>query len=306
MASWKEIKRKIKSIKNTWKITKAMELISTVKMKKAQDLAVSKREFVLEMLKVFTRVEPFLKDIPFFKKQNWNKVLAVVITSNKWLCWGYNINVFKKVNAYLKSEKQDFDYITLGKKAANFVARTWNNLVADFSSTFTDNIDSHFSKNISRLLSNEFLSWKYSKIVIFYNHYVNTIKQIPVSNEFLPINADDIKRYLYNLLENHYDLDKELESEKKFRKISSYEIEPSIEDFTKHVIPMILDMMFFDILLEAKASEHSSRMIAMKNAKDNAKKIADDLTLVYNKARQSAITREVSEITAGVESMKDV
>jgi F-type H+-transporting ATPase subunit gamma len=80
--------------------------------------------------------------------------------------------------------------------------------------------------------------------------------------------------------------------------IAGYEIEPSIEDMAEHVIPMILDMMFFDILLEAKASEHSSRMIAMKNAKDNAKKIADDLTLVYNKARQAAITREVSEITA--------
>jgi len=302
MASWKEIKRKIKSIKNTGKITKAMELISTVKMKKAQDLAVSKREFVLEMLKVFVRIEPFLNDMPFFQKQQEWKTLWVIVASNKWLCWGYNINVFKKVSDYVNNSWEELEYITLGKKAANFVARTWNNMVADFSSTFTDNIESNFSRNISRMITENFIAWKNSKVVIFYNHFVNTISQVAVSREFLPLEASEIKKYLVSIVDWHYDLEKELSSEN----IAGYEIEPSIEDMAEHVIPMILDMMFFDILLEAKASEHSSRMIAMKNAKDNAKKIADDLTLVYNKARQAAITREVSEITAWVESMKDV
>jgi len=301
MASWKEIKRKIKSIKNTGKITKAMELISTVKMKKAQDLAVSKREFVLEMLKVFVRIEPFLNDMPFFKKEDSGKTLWIVVASNKWLCWGYNINVFKKVNEYVKESGEELEYITLGKKASAFVARTWNTMVADFSSTFIDNIESNFSRNISRMMTEEFLSGKFNKVVVFYNHFINTISQVAVSREFLPLEASEIKKYLVSIVDGHYDLDKELSHEN----ISSYEIEPSIEDMAEHVIPMILDMMFFDILLEAKASEHSSRMIAMKNAKDNAKKIADDLTLVYNKARQAAITREVSEITAWVESMKD-
>ena len=300
MAGWKEIKRKIKSIKNTWKITKAMELISTVKMKKAQDLAVSKREFVLEMLKVFTRVEPFLNDMPFFKKTEEWKTLAVVVTSNKGLCWGYNINVFKKVNEYVKNSDEDLEYVVLGKKASWFVARTWNKMVADFSSTFTDNIESSFSRNISRMLVDEFLSGKYNKVVVFYTHFVNTISQIAVAREFLPIEASEIKKYLVSIVEDHYDLDKELSTEN----ISGYEVEPSLEDLAEHIIPMVLDMMFFDILLEAKASEHSSRMIAMKNAKDNAKKIASDLTLIYNKARQAAITSEVSEITAWVESMK--
>jgi F-type H+-transporting ATPase subunit gamma len=144
------------------------------------------------------------------------------------------------------------------------------------------------------MITDEFLTGKYSKVVVFYNYFVNTITQTPVSREFLPLSAFEIKKYLVSIVKGHYDLDKELSS----KKISNYEIEPSIEDLAEHIIPMILDMMFFDILLEAKASEHSSRMIAMKNAKDNAKKIADDLTLVYNKARQAAITREVSEITA--------
>ena len=172
MASWKEIKRKIESIKNTGKITKAMELISTVKMKKAQDLAVSKREFVLEMLKVFTRIEPFLHDMPFFKQTDSDKTLGVIVTSNKWLCWGYNINVFKEVNNYVKENWDNLDYITLGKKAANFVARTWNNLLADFSETFTDNIESSFSRNISRIITDEFLTGKYKKVVVFYIYFL--------------------------------------------------------------------------------------------------------------------------------------
>lgn len=302
MANWKEIKRKISSIKNTWKITKAMELISTVKMKKAQDLAISKREFVLEILKVFTRIEPFLNDMAFFKKPKSKKTLWIIITSNKWLCWGYNINVFKEVNKYSKNTDNTIDYIALGKKASNFIARTWNNLLADFSETFTDNIESSFSRNISKMVTDEFLTWKYENVVIFYNYFVNTITQTPVSREFLALDASAIKKYLLSVVEWYYDLDKELSE----NNISNYQIEPSIEDLAEHVIPMILDMMFFDILLEAKASEHSSRMIAMKNAKDNAKKIAEDLTLIYNKARQAAITREVSEITAWVESMKDV
>ncbi len=302
MANSKEIKRKIKSIKNTWKITKAMELISTVKMKKAQDLAISKREFVLEMLKVFTRIEHSLADLSFFHKQNSDKTLAVIITSNKWLCWGYNINIFKKINSYIKETGEDLDFVALWKKASNFVVRTWNNLISDFSNSFTDNITTSFSRNVSRFLIDEFLSGKYSKIVVFYNHYVNTIKQIPVAREFLPIEASQIKKYLYSLVENHYNLEKELDIKNDI----GYEIEPWVEDLAEHVIPMILDMMFYDILLEAKASEHSARMIAMKNAKDNAKKIAEELTLIYNKARQASITAEVSEITAWVEAMKEV
>ena len=301
MANSKEIKRKIKSIKNTWKITKAMELISTVKMKKAQDLAVAKREFVLEILKVFSRVEHSLEKLDFFhKKETW-KTLAVVITSNKWLCWGYNVNVFKKVSEYVNNNpKEKIDYISLWKKASIFITRTANNLIADYSWDFSDNISSLFSRKVSRNIVDKFLTWEYNKVVIFYNHFINTISQVVVAREFLPLETSEIKKYLDKIVEDHYDLDKELEKSKNIE----YEIEPSVEDLAKHVIPMILDMMFYDILLEAKASEHSSRMIAMKNAKDNANKIAWELTLIYNKARQAAITAEVSEITAWVEAMK--
>jgi len=303
MANAKDIKRKISSITNTGKITKAMELISTVKMKKAQDLALQKREFVLEMLKIFLRIESYLHNFPLFQAWKGKKTLWVLITSNKGLCGWYNINAMKKVNSYVKETWEDMEFIAVWKKAASFIARTWNTLVADFSKDFNDNIENVFTKNISRMMREDFLSGKYSKVVVFYNHYVNTIKQIPTAKITLPITLEDIKSYLIEILWDEFDLEQEL---KDIKEVYYYEIEPSEEEVAREVIPIILDMMFYDILLEAKASEHSSRMIAMKNAKDSANKIASKLTLQYNKARQAMITREVSEITSGVESMKDV
>ena len=302
MANAKEIKRKITSIKNTWKITKAMELISTIKMKKAQNLALEKREFVFEMLKVFIRIEEYLHDFPIFKKIEWNKTLGIIITSNKWLCWGYNVNVMKRVNTYIKETWEEVDFVTVWKRGALFVAKTWNKLIADFSSDFWDVLEPIFTKEISKLFRNEFLSGNYNKVVVFYNHYINTMKQVPVAKISLPLVADDIKNYMKRIVEDYADLDKELHN---IEKTYSYELEPTPEKLANDVIPIILDMLFYEVLIEAKASEHSSRMIAMKNAKDSAKKIASNLTLKYNKARQANITKEVSEIVAWVETLKD-
>jgi F-type H+-transporting ATPase subunit gamma len=300
MSNAKEIQRKIGSIKNTSKITKAMELISTVKMKKAQDLALQKKDFVLEMLKVFTRIEEFLRDFIYFRRVESKKTLAVMITSNKGLCGGYNVNVLKKVNEYVaENPDEDMEYITLGKKAAAFVARTGNTLTADFSPEFTDNIDPRFIKSVTQVIYDKYLSGDYGKVVVFYNYYVNSIKQVPVAREFLPIDDAAVKKYLEDIIDDKEAL-KEIAHD-----VTDYIIEPSMEAIAMDVIPMILDMMFYDIVLEAKASEHSARMVAMKAAKDNSKKIADMLTLQYNKARQGLITREVSEIVAGVESLKD-
>ncbi|MDD3303097.1 MAG: ATP synthase F1 subunit gamma [Candidatus Gracilibacteria bacterium] len=303
MAGAKEIRRKISSIKNTGKITKAMELISTVKMKKAQDSVMAKKEIVLEILKVFARIEDSLSGYPLFDNGLGDKTLAVVITSNKGLCGGYNIGVMKKINSYIKETNEVIDFITVGKKAANFVSKTGNNLIADFSKDFTDNIKPIYTKRISRLLKDEFMSGAYKKVVVFYSHYINTIKQIPVNKDFLPISSVDIKNYLSEIIEDSYDIELELKADIESQ--NDYKIEPSKEELAEHIIPIILDMMFYDLLLESKASEHSSRMIAMKNAKDNAAKIAGNLTLKYNKARQAIITKEVSEITSGVESLKD-
>jgi len=303
MANAKEIKRKIWSIKNTAKITGAMELISTVKMKKAQDLALEKKEFVLEILKMFMHLEKSFWDFPLFKEKKEWKTLAIVVTSNKWLCWGYNVNVFKKVNSYMKETWEELEFITIWNKAAQFVASTGNILHANFSDDFSDDIKSYFTKSVVDLVMTEFLTGKYNKVKIFYNYYVSAIKQIPVARSFLPISKEWVKDYLMKVAAKHVDIDEEM---KKTEELDEFEVEPSKAELAEKILPIIVHMMFFDIMLEAKASEHSSRMIAMKNAKEAALKIAKKLTLQYNKARQAMITREVSEITAWVESMKDM
>jgi F-type H+-transporting ATPase subunit gamma len=299
MANWKEINRRIKSIKNTAKITKAMELISTVKMKRSQDLALEKKEYITGILKVFMNLNESLSDTVYFnnKKNSW-KTLWIIITSNKWLCWGYNINVMKKVNEYMKSNNDKIDFAALWKRGSQFIARTGNNIIADFSEDFTDNIDYQYSKSVSRFIIDKFKTGEYNKVVVFYNYYVNTIKQIPVSRWFLPLTDESIEKYFSTILWSDYKYEEDDESLK-------YSIEPTIDELLDEVLPMLIDSMLYDILIESKASEHSSRMIAMKNAKDNANKYASKLTLQYNKARQAAITKEVSEIVSWVESMKD-
>ncbi len=299
MASWKEIKRRIGSINNTAKITKAMELISTVKMKKAQDLAIQKKEYIRGILEAFMNLNESLSETVFFNKNpKSTKTLWVIITSNKWLCWGYNINVMKKVNEYMKKHDENIDFCSLWKRWSQFIARTGNNIIADFSEDFSDNINYGFSKSVSRFISEKFATGEYHKVVVFYNYYVNTIKQIPVAREFLPLTDESIENYFSTILWRDY---KYTEDDKTL----NYTIEPTVEELINEVLPMLVDAMFFDILIESKASEHSSRMIAMKNAKDNANKYADRLLLQYNKARQAAITKEVSEIVSWVESMKD-
>jgi len=303
MANAKEIKRKIGSIKNTSKITGAMELISTVKMKKAQDLALEKQDFVLEILKMFMHLEKSFEGFPLFKKTKEGKTLWVIVTSNKWLCGGYNINVLKKVSAYATESGEDIEYITIWKKAAQFVVQTGNTLLADFSQNFSDKVEAFFTKGVVDMIMTEFLTGNYGKVKIFYNFYASPIKQIPVARSFLPISKDGMKDYLVKIAAKHFDVEKEMQ---KIEELEQYKIEPSKAELAEKILPIIIHMMFFDIMLEAKASEHSARMIAMKNAKESANKIADTLTLEYNKARQAMITREVSEITAWVESMKDV
>lgn len=303
MASWKEIKRRIKSIRNTSKITKAMELISTVKMKKAQDAVLSKKEYMRGILEVFLKVSDSLWESNFFSQNESGKTLWVLVTSNKGLCWGYNINVMKKVSQHIKETKEDIHFVTLWKRGSQFVARTGNTIIADYSNDYTDNIMYPFSKSISKSLTKRFLKWEYSNVKVFYSHYVNTIKQIPVVRTFLPLTKVGIENYFKQVFGEEYYEEKAkiMSGEAKL----NYVIEPSKEELLKHIVPLILDSMFYDILLESKASEHASRMIAMKNAKDNANKFASKLQLSYNKARQASITKEVSEIVSGVESMKD-
>lgn len=305
MAVGKEIKSRIKTVKNTGKITKAMELISTVKMKKAQESVLSLRNFALATLSILQKISH--NDEIFTKYTTINattqKELIVLIASQKWLCGGYNVNAFKKVIEYTKTLEEskwenfsDIDYITIGKRAREFVLRTSQNLVADFSDNITDPVDMQESKMVVRFIMDAWNSWKYQKISVVYNHYISAISQLPVVKSIFPFEQQSIVEFLHRIAWDEYIDDSS---------VQSMEIEPDPQTVLDYAIPMIMDAMIHETLLEARASEHAARMVAMKNAKDAAHKKASSLTLVYNKARQWAITTEITEIVSGVESMKE-
>lgn len=211
------------------------------------------------------------------------------------------MNVFKKTTEYIRDDKdtpytREYDYITVGKRAREFILRTGQNLVADFSDEMKDPLTTAESRRIVRFIVDAWKSGKYEKVSIIYNHYVSAITQLPTVKTIFPVDKKYIEDFLLRVTGNDI-----LATEKH----ASYTIEPNVETIMEYTIPMILDAVIHETLLESKASEHAARMVAMKNAKDSANKKASSLTLVYNKARQSAITKEVSEIVSGVESMKE-
>lgn len=212
------------------------------------------------------------------------------------------MNTFKKVAEYRKAHPETtIDYITIGKKAREFILRTGGNLVADFSDAMKDAIEIGDVKPISSMLRELFVKQSHEKlnydaIKIVHSYYISAINQKAVVKQFLPLDRTDIVEFLTEIVGQEV---------KTVEESVKYNIEPDTETIANEVIPMILSMLLYEILLESKASEHSSRMVAMKNAKDSATKKVSALTLSYNKARQASITKEVSEIVSGVESMKE-
>lgn len=300
MPAWKQILDRIKSVKNTGKITRAMELISTVKMKKAADLALGARPFAMEASGIFSRVAEEISMSPYVegkekKTKKKLKTLIVVITSNKGLCGAYNINVFREVIKQTKGTKADC--ITIGKKAREFILRTGHSLVADYSETFKDDPTPAQVKSISASIRELYLWGEYSDVKVIYSFYISAIAQKAVTRPFLPVSTDTLSAFLEEITGS-------IISPVTYS--GEYKIEPSKQAVADRIVPLILDLMFHEMMLEAKASEHAARMVAMKNARESSQTKVKELTLVYNKARQAAITKEISEIVSGVESMKDI
>ncbi|HRI36651.1 MAG TPA: ATP synthase F1 subunit gamma [bacterium] len=300
MASGKEIKARIKSVKNTGKITRAMELMSTVKMKKAQISVSEARPFAREALETILRSgSAFDRYADSVIRVDSDRVLMVVITSQKGLCGAYNVNVFKQVAAFVREHGIDtIDFVTLGRKGRDFVARFGGNIIADFSDRLGDSSSIRETKTASRTVQSLYASGRYMRAVIVANHYISAISQKVSEKIFLPFEPKAVMKFLETLAGGVVELGNHPNRHMM--------IEPDKETILEQVVPIVLDAIFHETWLEAKASEHASRMVAMKNAKDSAKKKVSALTLSYNKARQAAITKEVSEIVSGVESMKDI
>ena len=286
MPSTRDIRRRIKSVKNTAQITKAMQLVAAAKMKKAQDQASNGRAYAELMNKILVSLKESAEEgvHPFFTPGRGGKALVLVIATDKGLCGGLNTNLIKKV--LTTPFGNDVDYVTIGRKATQSLARLRKNLIADFS--MKDPAKYTEIRSVGKYLQERFLSGEYQAVYVAFNNFINTVTQVPSVEQLLPVNPVTLggKRAFDETPDTVNAAD-----------LPQYTFEPSPAAVFETVLPQYVNGTLYQMLLEARASEHSSRMVAMKNATDNAKQIIKDLTLEYNKVRQAAITNELLEIT---------
>jgi F-type H+-transporting ATPase subunit gamma len=282
MASLRDIRRRIKSVKNTAQITKAMQMVAASKMRKAQQAALHSRPYALLLNRILVslrnRIDQKLN--PLLEKREVKKELVVLLSTDKGLCGGLNTNLFREVANF---DTQSTQFVSVGRKGTQFLARTKRNVIADFP--LKDNPTFLETKAISKFVIERFLSGDADKVTVVYPRFVNTLTQKPTALPLLPITSYEEA----GLPGDAVPPIPEPEGDILF--------EPSPEKILENVVPYYVHFLLFQTLRNTRASEHSARMVAMKSATDNAKDIVKDLTLEYNKARQAAITKELLEIS---------
>lgn len=296
MAGTKEIKRRIVSVKNTKKITKAMELVAASKMKRAVSSTVASRLYSDYSVEILQSISANLKESTnlFFNEQNSGKTLIILITSNRGLCGGYNSQIVKKTVLKLKelNEGKDADIVTVGKKGDVAMRRINQNITGAFIDMPDVNIKLSDIFPLSKLITDGYKDKTYKKVYVAYTYFASALVQKPIVKQLLPISKEEVTEMIENL------------SNTKVQPQIDYLFEGDFETLLESLASKITRMQIYQMLLESNASEQSSRMIAMKNASDASGEMIDDLTLVFNKARQANITREISEISAGMASVE--
>lgn len=286
MASPRDIRRRIRSVKNTAQITKAMQMVAASKMRKAQQAALAGRPYATLMNQVLGEVTAHAGDFthPLMEQREIRKRAVILVSSDKGLCGGHNSNLVREA---AKLERENTVFITAGRRGSQFVARTRRELAAEF--TYKDSPLFSEARAICKFARDLFLKGDVDQVDVLFTNFINTLTQRPETITLLPVG--EIKGV-------SVDVAGEELAGKLERGPTEFLFEPSPEAVLGAMLPHYLNFRMFQVLLEAKASEHSARMVAMKNATDNANQLIKDLTLEYNKIRQATITKELLEISS--------
>jgi F-type H+-transporting ATPase subunit gamma len=289
MPSTRDIRRRIRSVKNTAQITKAMQMVAAAKMRKAQQAALVSRPYSSLLNEVLSQTAAHTVAFkhPLMEERPVKKRGIILVGTDRGLCGALNSNLFREA---AKADKSTTVFITAGRKAAQFIARTKRQLAAEF--TYKDTPQFAEARAISKFAQDLFLKGEVDAVDIMFTDFISTLHQSPVTIPFLPIGKIRVVSSEINGHAEHKEL---LATDAA---AGSFEFEPDEETVLGELLPHSLNFQIYHVLLEAKASEHSSRMVAMKNATDNAKQLIKDLTLEYNKLRQSNITKELLEIAS--------
>lgn len=322
MESTQNLKKRIRSVANVSKITKAMELVAATKMRKAQEIALASRPYAfaaLDLLANLTIIEAELPNI--LKQRPVKKTLFILVASDKGLAGAFNSSLFKKFERYIQQEKHSdilqnvrmFNdlFVAVGEKAFQYLSKKYraidSSMVLKKFVQVGDYTTLEQVEPITNFIVEGYLKKEWDKAIVFSTHFKSALKQEPLIREILPISFESIKETLKEITPEtgrFADLVKERSlTFVEDKKITDYLIEPSpklvLENLAKH----LFFMQVYHLILEANASEHSARRMAMKTASDNAQDLSENLNLEYNKSRQAAITREIIEISAGAEAL---
>lgn len=304
MPSTRDIRRRIKSITNTKQITRAMQMVAAAKMRKAQEAALRTRLYAKKALSLLSdlsfKTNPALH--PLLRKVENKKVLLILVTTDKGLCGGLNANILKKAINFVQEQRKNAregEFICVGKKGRDFMQRHGFKIIAEFLN-FGDKFNLLDMSAVAQIPLQEYRKKTYSKIYLLYTDFLSTLRHEPRLRQLLPIERKELIK-LEELGKNTMSTFFHDREKKQTQEIKGFEyiFEPSPDSVLEVLLPRLCEMQIYQAVLEANASEHSARMIAMKNATDAAGDIITDLRLTFNQARQAAITREIAEISAG-------
>lgn len=289
MASRQQIKRRIRSVTSTRQITKAMQLVAASKLRKAQEAALGPQEYSRVAREMLTRLRQLSATEPkadLFTVRPVKSRLLIAITSDRTLAGAYNVNVIRRMLQELHQDQDNgvsTEVLTIGRQAANAAARIRGLQVAGAYTEFPEHPAANDIRPILNTAVERFMAGDIDQVSLIYTHFASTINQQVKVNQLVPAGFEE----------------EELNSE-----IMHATIEPSVEELLLSTTVRLLEVQIYQAILESNASEQSMRMIAMKNATDNANDLIEDYTLEFNTARQAAITQELAEIAGGAEAMK--
>ena len=299
----KQIKNKIVATQKTGQVTKAMESVSAVKMRKSQERAMAGRPYVQAAMRILSRLSQSWDGVqhPLMQSRAGEKRLLVIVTSDKGLAGSVNSAVLKQVEEVLATaDVSTYEAICVGRKAVDFCRRQGIAVVHEYTNV-SDEVVIEDVERITEEALKGFAAGTYNHVHVVYQNFLSTFEQEPTKRQVLPLHPEEIASIIEGIQPKNEKASVDVAA---VESRIAYRVEPTPEQVLDTLIPQLVQVIMYHAILESKACEHSARMVAMKNATDKSKEVTKALTLVYNKERQAAITAEVSEITGGIEAMK--
>ncbi len=293
MATLREIKSRISSIKNTEKITRAMKMVAAVKFRKAQENVIAARPYARKIAEILKSLLPTVENIEneLLQEREVKRICMVVVTSDRGFAGPFNTNLIKEAERLVKEEYADFynshnlTLVTLGKKSFDFFSKRNYDIFARYVGIF-DRIEFASARKVVTDLLDGYLDKKFDKVIVIYNEFKSAAQARITKEQFLPILSID-------------------DAEEKTENVADFIFEPAAKDIIDYLLPKHLNTQIWRVMLESYASEQAARMMAMESATSNANDLIKTLLLTYNKARQAAITKELLEVVSGAEALKE-